>query len=109
MGQLHQEKEDQVNKLLKEYEDIEEKRRLAKKQNEIFEIEEEAEMQLYKTKIHQQEQEELDRTEEQKERLLGENTKKEKEINNLKHRSNYFENLILQTKVQITQLGKDQE
>jgi len=37
---------------------------LAKKQNEIFEIEEEAEMQLYKTKIHQQEQEELDRAEE---------------------------------------------
>jgi hypothetical protein len=31
------------------------------KQNEIFEVEEEVEMQLYKTKIHQQEQQELDR------------------------------------------------
>ena len=60
MGQLHQEKEDQVKKLLKEYEGIEEKRRLVKKQNEIFVIEEEAEMQLYNTKIHQQEKEELD-------------------------------------------------
>jgi hypothetical protein len=39
---------------------------------------------------------------------LGENTKKEKAINNLKHRGNYFENLILETKVQINELKKDQ-
>jgi chromosome segregation ATPase len=40
--------------------------------------------------------------------LLGENTKKEKAINNLRHRGNYFENLILETKVQINELKKDQ-
>jgi predicted nucleic acid-binding Zn-ribbon protein len=40
---------------------------------------------------------------------LGENTKKEKAINNLTHRFNYFENLILETKVQINELKKDQQ
>ena len=52
-------------------------------------------MQLYKATIHRQEQEELNETEERKEKLLGDNAKREKEINNLKHRANYFENLIL--------------
>lgn len=47
-------------------------------------------MQLFKNKIHQQEQNELDEAEDMKERLLGENAKKEKEINNLKQRGNYF-------------------
>ena len=47
-------------------------------------------MELYKARIHQQEQDELSHAEYNKERLLGENAKREKEINNLKHRSNYF-------------------
>lgn len=47
-------------------------------------------MQLFKATIHRQEQEELDDAEDTKEHFLGSNAKKEKEINNLKHRSNYF-------------------
>lgn len=43
-------------------------------------------MQLYKVKIHEQEESELRGEDEYKEKLLGENTKKEKAINNLKHR-----------------------
>ena len=66
-------------------------------------------MELYKAKIHQQEQDELTFAEDRKEQLLGDNAKREKEINNLKHRSNYFENLILETKVQIAELSKDQD
>ena len=47
-------------------------------------------MEIYKAKIHNQEQAELERAEQKKEHLLGENAKRLKEINNLKNRSNYF-------------------
>ena len=63
---LEKQKEAELVKLKEEYESIEVQKRRAEMQHRIYNQEEEAEMELYKAKIHQQEQDELTATEDRK-------------------------------------------
>ena len=73
---LNKEKEEELNKLETDYKRIETRRKMAQKENDILDQEEEAEMQLYKLRMHQDLEKEKTDAEDLKERLLGENTKK---------------------------------
>lgn len=71
LRELEQEKTVEVDELQRKYDEVEGQRQKAELQHQIFNEEEEAEMELYKVRIRQQEEDELTRAEDRKELLLG--------------------------------------